>query len=235
MERLQKFLAEAGIASRRKAEELILNGEVKVNGEIITSLGVKVDPDKDIVIYRGKLVEKPAGFVYYMINKPAGYVSAVSDDRGRESVVSLVPGKDRVYPVGRLDYNTTGLLLLTNDGELTYKLTHPSNEIEKEYFTWVKGILDEKEIQRLRTGIDIGDFVTSPAKVRVLDIKEGNMKLSIIIHEGKNRQVRRMVEAAGSTVIRLRRVAVGDLRIGELEEGCYRKLSKEEVEYLKRL
>ena len=228
--RLQKFLAKNGVASRRKSEELILSGAVKVNGSTVCELGVKVDSEKDAVEVHGRAIV-PGGTapVYYMLNKPTGYVSTAKDQFGRPTVVSLIKSGARLYPVGRLDYDTEGLLLLTNDGEFTNKLTHPGHSVSKEYEAKVKGRISDNDIAAFKNGIDIGGYVTKPALMRLIMQYENHALISIIIKEGKNRQVRKMCGLLGHEVIELKRVAIGGLRLGNLEVGQYRKLTKDEV------
>lgn len=231
IERLQKFMASAGVASRRKSEDLILEGKVKVNGQLVTELGFKVS-QSDLVEVEGKEIYKPKGHVYYLLNKPTGYVTTVSDPQGRKTVMELVPKDHRVFPVGRLDIMTEGLLILTDDGELAYKLTHPKHKVEKEYHVKVNGIVTQEHITNLREGIMLDDGKTSPAKVEILNIQGGEATLSLIIHEGKNRQVRRMMEAVGRKVITLRRVKYGNLTLEGVQLGKYRNLTEEEVQWL---
>jgi len=236
MIRLQKYLADAGICSRRKAEELILEKKISVNEKIVRELGTKVDEQKDIIRYKGKIITPPGKKVYILINKPKGYVSTTKDDLNRRSVLDLIKGiKCRIFPVGRLDYNSSGLLILTNDGELTYKLTHPKHQIEKKYWIKIRGAPDESELDKLRNGIDLDGCKTLPAKVKIIDKKERWIKLEIIIQEGRNRQIRRMCEAIGCLVIKLKRISLGKINLGNLREGQWRHLSSEETEYLKRL
>lgn len=217
-ERLQKFLAEAGIASRRKAEELIAAGRVQVNGRIVTELGTKIDPERDEVVYAGKKVDrKREALVYIMLHKPEGYVTTAKEQFGRPAVLDLVKGvKERIFPVGRLDYETSGLLLLTNDGDLTYKLTHPKHDVEKTYIARVYGTPDEGDLQKFRRGVLIDGRVTRPARMRVLEKGDRIATVEIIIHEGRNRQVRKMCEAIKHPVAQLKRVATGELRLGEI-------------------
>lgn len=233
-ERLQKYLAECGIASRRKCEELIMEGHIRVNGNTITEMGIKIDPSIDTIQYNGKAVTLPDNMVYIMLNKPEGYISTAREQFNRPKVTDLIdiPGV-RLYPVGRLDYDSSGLLLLTNDGDVTYRVTHPGHEIDKTYIAEVKGIPDDADINKLRDGIDIGGFVTSPAKISITGTRKNNALLSISIHEGKNRQVRRMCSAAGHDVIKLKRISIGNLSLGNLKKGEWRHLKKDEVDYLK--
>ena len=231
--RINQYIASAGICSRRKADEMIEEGRVKVNGKILTSLGYHVE-EGDIVEVDGVRAVPETKKVYYLLNKPAGYVTSTADKEGRSLVTELVPDAVRVFPVGRLDLNTTGLLLLTNDGELANKLMHPSGEFEKKYLVRAAGIVTRKEAERLEKGIDIGGFVTSPAEVELIRHDRNSTLAEIIIHEGKNRQVRRMFEAIGHPVQELCRTGLGRFTIGKLAIGQYRKLSPTEIEYLKR-
>jgi len=235
-ERLQKFLAECGIASRRKCEELIKGGFVSVNNQVVRDMGVKINTEKDVVTYKGKIVKKVDKMIYIMLNKPLGYVTTTKEQFERNKVTDLLNGiNTRVYPIGRLDYNTSGLLLLTNDGDLAFKLTHPRHEINKTYIVEVKGVLSEDKIEKLKNGVDIGDFITSPAQVNLVSSKKGYSLLKVVIHEGKNRQVRRMFAAVGHEVTKLKRIAIGDLKIGDLKSGQWRYLNAEEIQYLKSL
>jgi len=230
--RLQKFLAQCGVASRRKAEEYIRNGKVRVNGRIVTEMGVKVSPD-DHVEVDGKPVKPEKKKVYIIMHKPRGYVTTVSDPEGRKTVLELVQEvKERVYPVGRLDYDTSGLLLLTNDGEFANMLMHPRHEILKVYIATVKGKPSDEAIERLKNGVKIDDYVTAPAFVRVLNVYENKTKLEITIHEGRNRQIRKMCEIIGHPVIRLKRIAYGSLDLGSLKPGEWRYLTDKEVKQL---
>lgn len=229
--RLQKFLAEAGIASRRKAEELILQGKVQVNGKIVTELGVKVQPEKDEVKFENKIVLIENKKIYILLNKPIGYVTTVKDQFNRDSVLDLVKVKERLVPVGRLDMYTSGALILTNDGEFVYKVTHPKHEIHKTYTITLKGIVSKEHIEVLRKGVDIGGYITKPAKVKILKTDEEKQitRLEIIIHEGKNRQVRKMCEAIGYKVLALHRSAIASIGVKDIELGKWRYLSKQEV------
>ncbi|MCQ2546870.1 MAG: rRNA pseudouridine synthase [Clostridia bacterium] len=234
--RLNKYIAQAGICSRRKADELIANGNVKINGAVVTEMGTQVE-DGDKVSVNGKLIEQePARKVYVAINKPLGYITSMDDDRDRATVAELVADiPERLFPVGRLDYNTTGLLIMTNDGDLTYTLTHPKHEVYKTYVATVAGVMSGKRVAQLRKGVDIGGFVTSPAKVTVLKQNPRSAVVEIQIREGKNRQVRKMFAAVGNKVQALERTAIGDLKLGRLMTGHYRKLTREEIDYLKNL
>ncbi len=229
--RLQKFLAEAGVASRRKSEELILNGKIKVNGKLITELGTKVNPEKDKIEYNNKIVQIEKRKVYILLNKPIGYVTTVKDQFQRDSVLDLVKVKERLVPVGRLDMYTSGALILTNDGDFVYKVTHPKHEINKTYTVTLKGIIEKTKVDELRKGIDIGGYITKPAKVKILktDEEKNISRLEIVIHEGKNRQVRKMCEAIGYKVLALHRSKIADIGVKNIELGKWRYLSKNEV------
>ena len=236
--RINKYIALCGVASRRKAEELILAGRVTVNDEVMTELSYKVDEENDIVKVDDKLIKEENKLVYILLNKPEGYITTVKDQFDRPSVLDLVSDiKERVYPIGRLDYETSGLLLLTNDGDLTYKLTHPKHEVDKTYVARVKGKLTKEEIERFKTGLKIEDYTTAPAKVKVIkyDEQRDSSLLEIKIHEGKNRQVRKMCKAINHPVLRLRRSAMGKIKIGDCEIGKYRYLTEDEIKYLKNL
>jgi 23S rRNA pseudouridine2605 synthase len=228
-ERLQKILAQAGLGSRRTCEELIAAGRVRVNGEVAT-LGTRADPEHDAIEVDGAIVGVRQGLVHYVLNKPAGVVTTASDPQGRPTVVDLVPAEPRVYPVGRLDADTEGLLLLTNDGELAHRLTHPSFGVEKEYLAEVEGRPSRGALRRLREGVELDDGLTAPAKASLV----GERTLRITIHEGRNRQVRRMCEAVGHPVVRLVRVRIGSLADRRLSPGDWRPLTQREVRDLER-
>jgi 23S rRNA pseudouridine2605 synthase len=228
-ERLQKILAQAGLGSRRTCEELIAAGRVRVNGEVAT-LGTRADPEYDAIEVDGAIVGVRQGLVHYVLNKPAGVVTTASDPQGRPTVVDLVPAEPRVYPVGRLDADTEGLLLLTNDGELAHRLTHPSFGVEKEYLAEVEGRPSRGALRRLREGVELDDGLTAPAKASLV----GERTLRITIHEGRNRQVRRMCEAVGHPVVRLVRVRIGSLADRRLSPGDWRPLTQREVRDLER-
>lgn len=230
--RLQKYLAECGIASRRKAEEYIQKGKVQVNGKIITELGVKIDPDKDIVYFNNKKVEKQNENIYILLNKPIGYVTTTKDQFNRQTVLDLIKGiNKRIVPVGRLDMYTSGALILTNDGEFTYKVTHPSHEITKTYVATLRGIITNEEIEELRNGVEIEDYLTRPAKVKILktDTEKNISRIEITIHEGKNRQVRKMCETIGRNVMALHRSKIGNIGVKDLKIGEWRYLSNTEI------
>lgn len=231
--RLQKFLAEAGIASRRKCEEYIEQGRVKVNGNIAT-LGTKVNPEKDIILFDNKKVDQKEELVYILLNKPIGYVTTAKDQFSRDSVLDLVKVKQRIVPVGRLDMYTSGALLLSNDGDFVYKITHPKHEINKTYTVTVKGIVTKDEVEKLEKGVEIEDYITKPAKVKILktDTEKDISRLEITIHEGKNRQVRKMCEAVGRKVQALHRSKIGSLDVKDLKIGTWRYLNEKEVKRL---
>lgn len=229
--RLQKFLAECGIASRRKCEEIILAGKVKVNGVLITELGTKVNPESDVVEVDGKIISSEKK-VYILLNKPVGYVTTMSDEKERPTVMELLNGvKEKVVPVGRLDMFTSGLLLLSNDGEFVYKVTHPKHETTKTYIVKTRGVPRESDLEKLRVGVKIENYTTSPAEVNLLlkDNTNNIARIWIRIHEGRNRQVRKMCEAIGLSVIALKREGVGNLTCEGVERGKWRYLTDEEV------
>lgn len=232
--RLQKYLAESGIASRRKCEEYILQGKVKVNGKIVTELGTKVIPGKDEVEYEGRKIKNEEKSVYILLNKPIGYVTTTNDQFGRDDVLDLVKVKERIVPVGRLDMYTSGALILTNDGDFVYKVTHPKHEINKTYTVTLKGIITKEEVLKLQKGVDIGDYITKPAKVKILktDKEKQISRLEIVIHEGKNRQVRRMCEAVGRKVLALHRTKIGEISVKDIPLGKWRNLKQEEIKQL---
>ena len=213
--RLQKYLADAGIASRRKAEELIKQGKVYVNGKIVNELGTKVTPNVDEIRYEGKKVKIQEKYIYILLNKPIGYVTTVKDQFNRDSVMDLVKIRKKLVPVGRLDMYTSGALILTNDGEFVYKVTHPKHEIEKTYTVTIKGIIKKEEVKNLEIGVDIGEYITKPAKVKILktDEEKNISRLEITIHEGKNRQVRKMCEAIGHSVLALHRSKIAGIGV----------------------
>lgn len=228
-------MARCGIASRRASEKLICEGRVSVNGEVVTALGNMVDPEKDIIRVDGMLLKPVTNRLYIILNKPQGYITTLSDTHGRPTVLDLLKDvKERVHPVGRLDMDTSGLLLLTSHGELTFRLTHPKFQVDKGYEAIVKGVPKPDDLKRLAHGVLIDDGITSPAKAELLKAN-GNALLSIIIHEGRKRQVRRMCEAIGYPVIALKRVSMGPIVLGSLKEGEYRNLKEEEVKCLLRL
>lgn len=234
--RLQKYLALAGIASRRKSEELIAAGLVKVNGEVVNELGFKVDPSTDIVHYKGELVQVEEEKVYYKLYKPVGYITTSNDQFGRPNVVDIIEDtKYRIYPVGRLDFNTSGLLLLTNDGDLTNKITHPKHHVKKTYIVSLNKRVSDNDIKRLMNGIDIGGYVTQKCKAHVIREERNSTIVEITISEGKNRQVRKMFDAIDNPVVTLKRVKIGRITLDSLKDGEYTKLSDLELKYLKDL
>jgi pseudouridine synthase len=234
--RLNRFLSQAGIASRRKADILIENGRIAVNGRIVTRLGVQIDEAKDKVAYDGKVVEAVKQHIYLMLHKPVSYLVTVSDKFGRPTILALLPKFHRlVRPVGRLDLNSSGLLLLTNDGDLAFRLTHPRQKIDKVYIVKCKGYVDDNEIAKLESGVTLETGPTAPAHVVPLERAQSLSVLRITIHEGKKRQVRLMCRAVGHSVLELKRVGFGNLRLGDLEEGKFRPLTDSELKGLRRL
>lgn len=232
-ERLQKLLSQAGIASRREAETLIVAGRVTVNGQVVTELGTKADPATDQIAVDGKPVRPVDAKVYLLLYKPVGYLTTLKDPEGRPIVTDLLKDiASRVYPVGRLDYNTEGLLLLTNDGEWANRLAHPRHEVEKEYLVRVRGKATPDQIKRLAAGVELEEGRTAPAKVFLAGESDNNSWLSVTIHEGRNRQVRRMCEAVSLAVVRLKRIRYGFLELGTLQPGEHRQLTPAEVERL---
>jgi len=230
LERLQKILSAAGICSRREAETLILEGKVAVNGKVASELGVKADPDKDVIKVEGHRVDTGGHKLYLMLNKPRGYISSTKDPEGRKTVTELMgKGFQRVYPVGRLDYDSEGLLLLTNDGDFANLVTHPSREVSKTYRVKVRGVMTDEELKKLASGVMLEDGMTAPARVKKEKLSETNSWIDITIHEGRNRQVRRMCDALGHPVLKLKRTKVGPLEIGQLEPGEFRELTKSEI------
>ena len=232
-ERLQKIIAAAGLMSRRTAEEYISAGRVTVNGRT-AALGERADAEKDRILVDGKELPSTGEKVYIMLNKPKGYVTSLKDEKGRKDVSGLVQELGvRVYPVGRLDMNSEGLLLMTNDGEFANRIMHPSHEVTKTYHTWVRGDRPEQAVEKLRLPMELDGYVTRPAEAEILKLLDGGALLSISIHEGRNRQVRKMCQAVGLRVTRLKRVAEGTLELGGLTPGKWRHLSAEELEKLR--
>ena len=234
MERLQKIIAQSGYCSRRKAEELISEGRVKVNGKVVTELGTKADVE-DIISVDGKRINMERK-VYILMNKPRNVVCSAKDDRGRKTVVDLIEGVgERIYPIGRLDFDTTGVLLLTNDGDITNKLIHPSKEIDKTYRVTIDGFANEDQLERIRRGIKLDGVMTSPAIVEVSKINKEKRKsiINITIHEGKNHQVKRMFNTVGLKVVKLNRIEFAGFKVGGLKEGQYRLLTNKEITELK--
>lgn len=236
MVRLQKYLASCGVASRRGSEEIIKSGRVKVNGETVREMGVQVDEENDMVMVDDAVIRPEKKMIYIMLNKPVGFVTTVSDDKGRDTVMELVSDiPARIYPVGRLDYDTEGLLIMTNDGDLTYKITHPKNNVEKTYVAEVTGNITMETLTRLRRGVVVDGVKTSPAKVEVIGATQFGTRLEITIHEGRNRQVRKMFEAVGCIVKRLKRTREAGLILGHVPLGRWRKLTESEVNMLKKI
>lgn len=234
--RLNKYMALCGVASRRKSDELIKNKKVKVNGKIVEELGIDVDENQDKVEVNGKIIKLEQKNVYILINKPEGYVTTVKDQFKRKTVLDLVKDVDeRIYPIGRLDYETSGLLILTNDGDLTYRLTHPKHEVVKTYLARLKFVPDKIKIKQFESGLKIDEYVTAPAQFKVIKKEEKQSICEIKIHEGKNRQVRKMCKAIGHPVLSLRRIAIGDIKLENLKVGKYRNLTQKEINYLKSL
>ncbi len=233
MERLQKIIANCGYCSRRKAEELIINGKVKVNGNIVTELGYKANMN-DLIEVDGVSLDTKEDFIYYLLNKPRGVITSTSDDKGRKTVIDLIETDKRIYPVGRLDYDTTGILILTNDGELANILTHPSNNIEKVYVAKIEGIIGKDEINKLQRGVIFDNKKTSPCKAKItkIDKKNNTSIVKLIIHEGRNHQVKNMFKAIGHSVLKLKRESIAFLTCDGVKSGEYRELSIKEVKTL---
>jgi pseudouridine synthase len=238
-ERLQKILSQAGVASRRLSEELIVQGRVQVNGRTVTTLGTKADPDADEIKVDGRRIRAPRRLRYVLLYKPRGYITTRSDPEGRPTVMDLLRGvKEYVYPVGRLDYDSEGLLLLTNDGELAAHLTHPRHEVDKVYHARVRGVPDDHALERLEKGVTIDGRRTAPAKARLVDPPHtrsaGQTTIELAIHEGRQRQVRKMFEAIGHPVVRLKRVRIGPIEDPNIPPGHWRDLTPQEVARLRR-
>lgn len=231
--RLNKYIASCGIASRRGADSIISEGRVTINGKPVSTIGTDVNPDTDKVAVDGTLLSLHPDNVYIVLNKPAGVLSTCSDDRGRKTVVNLIRGVDqRIFPVGRLDYDTEGLLLLTNDGEFAYKCTHPKHELDKSYEAIVHGRLDDLAVKHLESGIDLDGSKTAPAIIRRISSSETRNHIEITIHEGRNRQIKRMFEAVGCHVMQLKRTRLGRLKLDGIRVGDWRYLSKDEIKLL---
>ena len=232
--RLNKYIAQAGVASRRKADELIAAGKVKINGTGCTVLGTEVMPGDRVLVNGRDISGQSEKLVYYALNKPLGYITTTSDEKGRETVLSLLTDvTQRVFPVGRLDADTTGLLILTNDGTLANRITHPRNTVWKTYEVEINIAISEEKMEKLRKGVDIGGYITKPAQVKLLKQTAHASLLEVKISEGKNRQIRKMFKAVDAKVIALERTAIGEVRLGRTHVGTYRKLTKEEIDYLK--
>ena len=232
--RLQKFIAECGIASRRSAEKIIESGRVYVNGELVDYMGCVIDPERDVVELDGRVIYPESKKYYIALNKPKNYVTTVSDDLGRPTVMELVEDIDaRIYPVGRLDFDTTGLLIMTNDGDFANRLAHPSNVVNKTYIARVDAPLTESQLDEIRNGVELDGSLTAPAKAENIKRPQKGFEVKITIHEGRNRQVRRMLECVGVNVIALKRISVGSVTLGNLPEGKWRKLSEAEINKLR--
>ena len=229
--RINKFLAEQGISSRRGSDQIIAEGRVTINGKPAKA-GDDVAAD-DVVMVDGKILSHKVKYEYYLLNKPKGYVCTVSDEKGRKTVLDLMPENvGRIYPVGRLDYDSEGLLILTTDGELAQHLTHPSNEVPKTYLVKIEGTITEAGLNPIRSGIDIGGYVTKTCKAHIVETNKENTKIHVTITEGKNREIRKMFEAIGKNVTLLKRIKIGELTLRGLDRGSYRKLTQQEIAYL---
>lgn len=233
MERLHKYMASCGIASRRKCENIILEGRVKVNGVVVNKLGTMIDDSIDEVMVDNEEIIRESKKVYILLNKPKGYISSVKDDRGRKTLLDIVKVNVRVYPIGRLDYDTSGAIILTNDGEVYNNIAHPGSQKFKIYIATIKGVPSNDDIRRFKNGLNIGGYVTAKAKFNLMSSCMESSKVRIEIYEGKNRQIRKMCEAIGHPVINLTRVAIGCIKLGNLKEGTWRYLTEKEIEYLK--
>ena len=234
--RLQKYMARCGVASRRKSEKIILEGRVTVNGSIVRELGTTINPSKDIIKVDNKKIEMETDKVYIMLNKPEGYVTTLKDKHSDKIILDLICGiEERIFPVGRLDLDTSGLLLMTNDGDLAYRLTHPSHQVPKKYIASVEGIPDSKKLNRFRKGLKIDGRMTAEAYIKIVKKYKDSSVLEISIHEGRNRQVRKMCEYIRHPVIKLKRISIGDLNLGDLKIGKWRHLTEREIRYLKKL
>lgn len=232
--RLNKFLSNSGVASRRKCEEIILEGKVCVNGKPVTELGTQINEKKDKVTVEGKLVKLPSSFVYIKLNKPKGYTCTANDEKGRKTIFDLVESEERLFSIGRLDYDTEGLIILTNDGDFANKVGHPKFQIEKEYRVTVEGEIKESELAVMRKGVVVDGERMPSARVEWLSFENGFTKLSVVIDEGQNRQVRRMFEAIGKSIKLLKRVRIGGVKLGGLSRGDYRDLTESELNLLVR-
>lgn len=234
--RINKYLASCGVSSRRKAEELILSGVVKVNGNVVTNLATIIDENKDVVTLNNQTLTLPQNYVYYILNKPKGYVTTMNDDRDRKSIVDLISNIDnRIYPIGRLDYESEGLLILTNDGDLTYKLSHPKFEIPKKYIVKIEGETKESELAVIRAGVVVDGVRYNKCKATLLSYENNISKIEVTLTEGKNREVRNIFKAINREVIFLKRVEMAGIKLGGLKRGEYRPLKQYEIDYLKNL
>ena len=233
--RINKYLADSGIASRRKAEEFILAGKVKVNGKVVKDLATDIK-DTDVVYFDNRPIRTVAKYVYYKLNKPKGYVTTVSDDKGRKTVMELLRGvHTRVYPVGRLDYDSEGLIIMTNDGDFTNLLTKPNSKIDKTYIVQIEGEITTDEIKMLTKGVDIGGYTTEPCSIELVSTTEKLSRLKVIIHEGKNRQIRKMFETINKNVVFLRRTTIGEIHLGGLSRGEYTEFNPKELKYVNKI
>ena len=233
--RINKYLADCGVASRRKCDELISQGKVKVNNKVTRELGLDIKPT-DVVMFDNRVVRPTARRVYYKLHKPKGYVTTASDEKGRKTVVELMRKvQERVYPIGRLDYDTEGLLILTNDGDITNILTHPKNLVKKTYVATIEGEISAEDIKKISKGVDIGGYVTQPCSATIKDKDDKFTRVEIVISEGKNHQVKKMFEAVGKTVAFLKRISIGEIKLGGLARGEYKALTTKEIAYLKSL
>ena len=230
--RLNKFLSLCGISSRRKADDLIKSGKIKVNGKVQTELGLNINEEKDDILYDGKKISIKDNFLYIKLNKPKGYICSNKDEKGRKTIFELLPNDKKLFSVGRLDYNTEGLILITNDGDFANKIIHPSYEIEKEYIVTIKGKILESEMAVLRAGVVEKDGKKLPkSKVKLLNFENNISRLSIVIDQGKNRQIRRMFDAIGRTIILLKRIRIGNIRLGGVQRGKFKELTDRELSY----
>ncbi len=231
--RINKYMAECGVASRRACDEMILEGRVKVNGKKIDTPGLEINEFNDAVTLDGRRITLVSKKYYIMLHKPKGYVTTVKDDKGRKTVMELIKIRSRLYPVGRLDYDTEGLLLLTNDGQLAYALTHPSHEVPKTYIAKIKGKISDTEVRQLRKGVEIDGKMTLPAVVKIIETDDEFSRVEVTIKEGRNHQIKKMFEVVGKEVVFLKRTAIGPLKLGGLGRGEYKNLTSKEIEILK--
>ena len=231
--RINKYMAECGVASRRACDEMILEGRVKVNGKKIDTPGLEINEFNDAVTLDGRRITLVSKKYYIMLHKPKGYVTTVKDDKGRKTVMELIKIRSRLYPVGRLDYDTEGLLLLTNDGQLAYALTHPSHEVPKTYIAKIKGKISDTEVRQLRKGVEIDGKMTLPAVVKIIETDDEFSRVEVTIKEGRNHQIKKMFEVVGKEVVFLKRTAIGPLKLGGLVRGEYKNLTSKEIEILK--
>ncbi|AND84794.1 pseudouridine synthase [Clostridium tyrobutyricum] len=232
IERLQKYMAHCGVASRRKCEYIILQGRVRVNGQVIDKLGFKVDTENDLVMLDNNNIVPEQKKVYIALNKPEGYVSTVRDEKNRKTILDLVKVDERIYPIGRLDYDTSGLILLTNDGDIYNKIIHPKSEKNKVYIAEVSGVISNEDINKFENGLNIGNYITSKASLKILRLNNNSSVVNIIIHEGKNRQIRKMCKIIGHQVITLKRIKIGKIELGNLKKGEWRYLTDTEIKYI---